>query len=406
MLEELLPQILVGLALVVIVAGVVVARRRRPSGRRGATRMKDFEAMERAGRTAVETPTRPRAEEGKEEEGEKREQEGEERDEQAEPPPKTASAAEAPLQERMQEAPPRPTLRDRLVKSRRFFAARLAEAFGGGVDEDTWEDLEATLIQADVGVETSTKIVARLRVAATERGIIDAAELKGLLAEELVALFESVDPGRDRALAFAPEPPTVWLVVGVNGTGKTTTIGKLASDLTRRGQGVALAAADTFRAAADEQLQVWAGRSSAQLVRHQPGADPGAVAFDAVRFARARGLDVLLIDTAGRLHTKTPLMDELSKIRRVVEKEGSVTEALLVLDATAGQNGLAQARRFTQAAGVTGVVLTKLDGSAKGGIALAIESELGLPIKLIGVGEGIDDLEPFDPKTYVDALLS
>jgi fused signal recognition particle receptor len=390
MLEELLPQILVGLALVVIVAGVIVARRRRPSGRRGATRMKDFEAMERAGRTAIETPSR------------REDEEREQRDSEAEPVSKT----EAPPEEPTREAPVRPTLRDRLVKSRRFFAARLAEAFGGGVDEDTWEDLEAALIQADAGVETSTKIVARLRVAAKERGVTDAAELKGLLAEELIALFESVDPGRDRALTFAPEPPTVWLIVGVNGTGKTTTIGKLASDLAHRGQGVALAAADTFRAAADEQLQVWAARSSAHLVRHQPGADPGAVAFDAVRFARARGLDVLLIDTAGRLHTKTPLMDELSKIRRVVEKEGSVTEALLVLDATAGQNGLAQARKFTQAAGVTGIVLTKLDGSAKGGIALAIESDLGLPIKLIGVGEGIDDLEPFDPKTYVDALLS
>ncbi len=390
MLEELLPQILVGLALVVIVAGVIVARRRRPSGRRGATRMKDFEAMERAGRTAIETPSR------------REDEEREQRDSEAEPVSKT----EAPPEEPTREAPVRPTLRDRLVKSRRFFAARLAEAFGGGVDEDTWEDLEAALIQADAGVETSTKIVARLRVAAKERGVTDAAELKGLLAEELIALFESVDPGRDRALTFAPEPPTVWLIVGVNGTGKTTTIGKLASDLAHRGQGVALAAADTFRAAADEQLQVWAARSSAHLVRHQPGADPGAVAFDAVRFARARGLDVLLIDTAGRLHTKTPLMDELSKIRRVVEKEGSVTEALLVLDATAGQNGLAQARKFTQAAGVTGIVLTNLDGSAKGGIAHAIESDLGLPIKLIGVGEGIDDLEPFDPKTYVDALLS
>jgi fused signal recognition particle receptor len=402
MLEGLLPQILIGLALVLIVAGVVVARRRRPSGRRGATRMKDLEAMERAGRTAVETPTRAEERDKGKEEGDKREEEGDE----AGPLPETAAAAEAPPQEPRQEAPSRPTLRDRLVKSRRFFAARLSEAFGGGVDEDTWEDLEAALIQADVGVETSSRIVARLRVGAKERGVTDASELKGLLAEELVAMFESVDPGRDRALSFAPEPPTVWLVVGVNGTGKTTTIGKLASDLSHRGRGVALAAADTFRAAADEQLQVWAGRSSAQLVKHQPGADPGAVAFDAFRFARARDLDVLLIDTAGRLHTKTPLMDELSKIRRVVEKEGWITEALLVLDATAGQNGLAQAREFTQAAGVTGVVLTKLDGSAKGGIALAIESELGLPIKLIGVGEGIDDLEPFDPKTYVDALLS
>jgi fused signal recognition particle receptor len=386
MLSEYLVPIAVVLAAVLILTGLVVARRRRPSGRQGASRMKDFEAMERAERTAVETPSRVE-------------------EKPAEPPAEPASAVEAPPAEKP-EAAPRPTLRERLVKSRRFFAARLSEAFGGSVDEDTWEDLEAALIQADVGVDTSSKLVARVRLAAKELGVNDGAELKELLALELVGLFEAVDPARERALLFAPEPPTVWLVVGVNGTGKTTTIGKLAADLSRRGQGVALAAADTFRAAADEQLGVWAQRSSAQLVRHQPGADPGAVAFDAYRFARARGLDVLLIDTAGRLHTKTPLMDELSKIRRVVEKEGSVTEALLVLDATAGQNGLAQARQFTDAAGVTGVVLTKLDGSAKGGMAVAVESELGLPIKLIGVGEGIEDLEPFDPKTYVDALLA
>jgi fused signal recognition particle receptor len=192
----------------------------------------------------------------------------------------------------------------------------------------------------------------------------------------------------------------------VNGTGKTTTIGKLAKDLTERGKDVSLAAADTFRAAADEQLGVWAERTGADLVKHQPGADPGAVAYDAYQHARARNKDVLIVDTAGRLHTKSPLMDELGKIRRVIEKEGRVTEALLVIDATAGQNGLVQAREFTEAAGVTGVVLTKLDGTAKGGIALAIERDLGLPIKLIGVGEGIDDIQPFEPKTFVDALIS
>ncbi|MGI8407791.1 MAG: signal recognition particle-docking protein FtsY, partial [Actinomycetota bacterium] len=252
-------------------------------------------------------------------------------------------------------------------------------------------------------VETATKLTDKLKVTARERSVKEPAGLRGLLAEELVRLF---DQDHERALSFAPEGTTVWLVVGVNGAGKTTTIGKLAVDLNERGHSVALAASDTFRAAADEQLQIWADRASAELVKHQPGADPGAVAYDAFQHARAKSLDVLIVDTAGRLHTKTPLMDELGKVRRVIEKEGSVHESLLVIDATAGQNGLVQAREFAAAAGVTGVVLSKLDGSAKGGIALAIEDTLGIPIKLIGVGEGVDDLEPFDPKTFVDALLS
>jgi fused signal recognition particle receptor len=297
----------------------------------------------------------------------------------------------------------RPSLRDRLSRSRRFLGDRLAEAFGAGPDEDTWDDVEAALIQADVGVEIATQLTDDLRSEARQRRFTSTDEIRGLLAQELVGLF---DGEQERGLAFAPQGTTVWLVVGVNGTGKTTTIGKLARDLSERGRSVALAAADTFRAAADEQLGVWAERSGAHLVKHQHGADPGAVAFDAYRFARARELDVLIIDTAGRLHTKTPLMDELGKVRRVVEKEGRVDEALLVIDATAGQNGLVQAREFAEAAGVTGIVLTKLDGTAKGGIAIAIERTLGLPIKLIGVGEGVDDLEPFDPKTFVDALLS
>ncbi|HEX2051215.1 MAG TPA: signal recognition particle-docking protein FtsY [Actinomycetota bacterium] len=305
-------------------------------------------------------------------------------------------AAEAP-------APVRPSLRDRLSKSRRFLGARLSETFGGGLDDDTWDDLEAVLIQADVGVELATAIVADVRRRARDTAARDDRVVKGLLADALLARF---DTERERTLAFAPDGPTVWLVVGVNGTGKTTTIGKLAADLRERGRSVAVAAADTFRAAADEQLGVWAERAGATLVKHQPGADPGAVAYDAHQHARARGVDVLVIDTAGRLHTKTPLMDELAKIRRVVEKDGAVHEVLLVIDATAGGNGLAQAREFAGAVGVTGVVLTKLDGTAKGGIALAIENSLDIPIKLIGVGEGIDDLEPFDPKTFVDALLS
>ena len=299
-------------------------------------------------------------------------------------------------------APARPSLRDRLVRSRRFLADRLADAFGGS-DEELWDDLEAALIQADVGVDVATRITKDLRDKARDQAVRDEQELRGLLAGELVELFNSDSA---RALSFAPMDPTVWLVVGSNGTGKTTTIGKLAHDLQRHDRTVALAASDTFRAAADEQLGVWAERTQAHLVKHQPGADPGAVAFDAYRFAKARSIDVLIVDTAGRLHTKRPLMDELGKIRRVIEKEGTVQEALLIIDATGGQNGLAQAREFASAAGVTGVVLTKLDGTAKGGIALAIENTLNIPIKLIGVGESVEDLEPFDPKSFVDALLS
>ena len=333
----------------------------------------------------------------------------------ATPATTTAEAAETPVLVPPAETPveevapppvevtPRPSLRERLGRSRKFLGDRLADAFGHAPDEDTWDDVEAALIQADVGVEVATQVTEDLKAKARERRTTSADEVRGLLAEELISLF---DTERDRGLAFHADGTTVWLIVGVNGTGKTTTIGKLARDLTERGRSVALAAADTFRAAADEQLGVWAERAGAQLVKHQPGADPGAVAFDAYKFARARELDVLLIDTAGRLHTKTPLMDELGKVRRVVEKEGHVDEALLVIDATAGQNGLVQAREFAQAAGVTGIVLTKLDGTAKGGIALAIERTLDIPIKLIGVGEGVDDLEPFDPKTFVDALLS
>ena len=297
----------------------------------------------------------------------------------------------------------RPTLKDRLVKSRRFLTDRLLDTFRGAPTDETWDDLEALLIQADIGVEVAGRVVERLRDRARDEKLTEPEDIKRLLREELVGLF---DRDRDRALSFADIGTSVWLVVGVNGTGKTTTIGKLACDLKDRGRTVSLAAADTFRAAADEQLGIWADRAGAQMIKHQPGADPAAVAFDAVKNARARGIDVLIVDTAGRLHNKVPLMDELAKVRRVVEKEGSVDEALLVIDATAGQNGLVQAKQFAEAAGVTGVVLTKLDGTAKGGIAIAIEETLGLPIKLIGVGEGIDDLEPFEPDDFVAALLS
>jgi fused signal recognition particle receptor len=319
------------------------------------------------------------------------------------PPPVAVEAppeslAPAPTAERV-----KPPLRERLARSRQAISSRVAEAFGRGIDEETWDDLEAALIQADVGVDVATRVVAEVRAEARQAKVTSPQDVKALLADQLVEAF---DHSSMRALNFSPGGVTVWLVVGVNGTGKTTTIGKLASHLRRNERKVGLAAADTFRAAADEQLGIWAERTGAQLVKHQPGADPGAVAFDAFQHARARGLDALIVDTAGRLHTKTPLMDELSKIRRVLQREGEVNETLLVIDATAGQNGLVQAKEFAEASGVTGVVVTKLDGTAKGGIAVAIESDLGIPIKLIGVGEGVEDLEPFEPKAYVEALLS
>ena len=311
---------------------------------------------------------------------------------------------EAQVEPAPRPAPAEPAgLRQRLQRSRRFLSARLAEVLGGGVTDDTWEDLEAVLIQADVGVGAAARLVEGVRQRARAQGLSSLEDLQDLLAAELLARF---DPQRERGLALAPEGPTVWLIAGVNGSGKTTTIGKLANDQRAHGRSVALAAADTFRAAADEQLLLWAERAGAHVVKHQPGADPGAVAYDAYAYARARGIDVLLVDTAGRLHTKTPLMDELAKVKRVIEKDGAVHEVLLVIDATTGQNGLVQAREFATALGVTGVVLTKLDGTAKGGIALAIEETLGIPIKLIGVGEGIADIEPFDPKSFVDALLA
>ena len=369
--EGILPELLIVLAFVLIIAGVVVTTRRRPP-REGVATKDDLKAVE----SAVETK--------------------------AEPERPTGEVVDTPSPVTV-EPVRRPSLRERLGKSRKFLGDRLSDALHGAPDDDTWDDVEAALIQADIGVGAATEIVKDLRTKARERKLTNAADVRSLLGEQLVELFEA---DRDRALGFATDGPTVWLVVGVNGTGKTTTIGKLARDLSERGRSVALAAADTFRAAADEQLGIWADRTGAELIKHQPGADPGAVAYDALQHVRARGMDVLIVDTAGRLHTKTPLMDELGKVRRVIEKESRVQESLLVIDATAGQNGLVQAREFAEATGVTGIVLTKLDGTAKGGIALAIERELGIPIKLIGVGEGLEDLEPFDPKTYVDALLT
>src|ERR1051326_3757489 len=287
-------------------------------------------------------------------------------------------------------------LRDSLSKSRRALTEQIqASAFDPG-DELAWERLEEALIRADVGVRATAELVRRLE----SRG--DLRDLDGALAEEVAALF-----GEPPTLSVR-ERPAVVLVVGVNGTGKTTTIGKLAHRLREHGHDVVLAAADTFRAAAEEQLEIWAERAGADFVGSERGGDPAAVAYDAIEAAQARGRDVVIVDTAGRLHTQTNLMEELAKVRRVIEKglPGAPPETLLVVDATTGQNGVQQARLFNDAAGVTGVALTKIDGSAKGGIAVPIAYELGLPVKLIGVGEQLDDLRPFDPQDFARALVA
>jgi fused signal recognition particle receptor len=287
-------------------------------------------------------------------------------------------------------------LRESLGKSRRALTEELAAVAFDPADDEAWERLEEALIHADVGVRATAELVRRLEA----RG--ELGDLPAALSEEVAELF-----GQPPTLALAARPAVI-LVVGVNGTGKTTTIGKLAQKLHGHGRTVLLGAADTFRAAAEEQLEIWAERSGAEFVGAPRGADPAAVAFDAVEAARARGIDVAIVDTAGRLHTQSNLMDELTKIRRVIggRIDGAPHETLLVVDATTGQNGLQQARLFGEAAGVTGVALTKLDGSAKGGVAVAIAYELGLPVKLIGVGEGLDDLRPFDARDFARALIS
>jgi fused signal recognition particle receptor len=287
-------------------------------------------------------------------------------------------------------------LRDSLGKSRRALTDQIAAAAFDPGDDEAWERLEEALIAADVGVPTTAELVQRLEAREV------AGELGAALSDEAAELL-----GGPPRLDLSAEP-TVILVVGVNGTGKTTTIGKLAQKLREHDHSVLLAAADTFRAAAEEQLEIWAGRAGADFVGSERGGDPAAVAYDAIEAATARGRDVVIVDTAGRLHTQTNLMEELAKVRRVIERRlpGAPHETLLVVDATTGQNGLQQARLFGEAVDVTGVALTKLDGSAKGGVALAIAHELGLPVKLVGVGEGLDDLRPFDARDYANALLT
>ncbi len=287
-------------------------------------------------------------------------------------------------------------LRDSLSKSRRALTESIAAAAFDPSDDEAWERLEEALIQADVGVRATAELVQRLEARP------DLGDLGEPLAAEIGALM-----GEPPTLDVAAKP-TVILVVGVNGTGKTTTIGKLAWQLRRHGRSVLLAAADTYRAAAEEQLEIWAGRADADFVGGQRGRDPASVAYDGIEAAQARGHDVVIVDTAGRLHTQANLMEELAKVRRVIAQrlDGAPHETILTVDATTGQNGLVQARLFGQAVDVTGVALTKLDGSARGGIAVAIAHELGLPVKLVGVGEGLEDLRPFDPDDFARALVA
>jgi fused signal recognition particle receptor len=324
-----------------------------------------------------------------------------------------AAAPEAPAVRELDV--PEPTagrlvrLRSRLARSQNSMGKGLLALLSRDhLDEDTWEEIEEVLLTADVGVAPTQELVERLRARVKVLGTRTPDELRTLLREELTTL---VDPSLDRTLHTARHTdgdaprPAVVLVVGVNGVGKTTTSGKLARVLVADGRTVLLGAADTFRAAAADQLQTWGERVGARTVRGPEGGDPASVAFDAVKQGIAEGADTVLVDTAGRLHTKTGLMDELGKVKRVVEKHGPVDEVLLVLDATTGQNGLVQAKVFAEVVDITGIVLTKLDGTAKGGIVVAVQRQLGVPVKLIGLGEGADDLAPFDPAGFVDALI-
>jgi fused signal recognition particle receptor len=301
-------------------------------------------------------------------------------------------------------APVRPRLRDRLGKARALLAGYFGDLRSRTViDDEVWNDLEEALIRADVGVTVTERILDDLRRRAKEASVTTPSELLDLLKADLVDALRSAD----RSLTFEPGQPNVWMFVGVNGVGKTTSIGKIAQREAAAGRRVVMAAADTFRAAAAEQLELWSQRVGADLVRGQDGADPGSVVFDAMSAAGNRGADLVLVDTAGRLHTKVNLMEELKKLRRIVDRTpGALKEVLLVIDASTGQNGLNQAKQFGEAVDVTGVILTKLDGTAKGGIVLAVQQELGIPVKLVGVGESAADLIDFDPEEFVEALFA
>ncbi|SRX95936.1 putative cell division protein FtsY (SRP receptor) (signal recognition particle receptor) [Mycobacterium tuberculosis H37Rv] [Mycobacterium shimoidei] len=324
-------------------------------------------------------------------------------------PAAEAPAAEAPEAPEIDAiAPPEgrlERLRGRLARSQNALGRSMLGLLGGGdLDEDSWQEVEDTLLIADLGPVVATSVVEQLRSQLASKNVRTEADARAVLREVLIG---ELRPDLDRSIRALPhaDHPSVLLVVGVNGTGKTTTVGKLARVLVADGRRVVLGAADTFRAAAADQLQTWAARVGAEVVRGAEGADPASVAFDAVDKGIKAGADVVLIDTAGRLHTKTGLMDELGKVKRVVTRRAAVDEVLLVLDATIGQNGLAQARVFADVVEITGVVLTKLDGTAKGGIVFRVQQELGVPVKLVGLGEGPDDLAPFEPAAFVDALL-
>ncbi|HWS45448.1 MAG TPA: signal recognition particle-docking protein FtsY, partial [Acidimicrobiia bacterium] len=285
------------------------------------------------------------------------------------------------------------------------FAGAFGRMRGRKVDDETWDELEEALLLADVGMTTTTRLLDAVRTRAKEVSVTEPDELIALVRDEVVALLDG--DAADRSLHLDAGAPNVWMFVGVNGVGKTTTIGKLASQQVAAGHRVVLAAGDTFRAAAADQLELWAQRTGGEIVRSQEGADPGSVVFDAMAAATSRGADLVLVDTAGRLHTKVNLMEELKKLRRIVDRTpGACKEVLLVIDASTGQNGLVQAKQFAEAVDVTGIVLTKLDGTAKGGIVLAIQSELDIPVKVVGVGEGVGDLIEFDPKEFAAALFS
>lgn len=295
-------------------------------------------------------------------------------------------------------------LKEGLTKTRKSFIEKVESVFTGRkIDEETLEELEEILIMSDVGTKASSEIMSVLREKAKSGEANDAVSVKELLKHEMTAVLGEPEP-----LVVFGSKPFVILAVGVNGVGKTTTIGKLASRFRSQGLSVLLAAGDTFRAAAIEQLEIWAKRADTQFVKHQKNSDPAAVAYDAVVAAQSRGIDVVIVDTAGRLHTKSNLMEELKKVKRSIDKAlpGAPHEILLVVDATTGQNALRQAELFNEVSGVTGIALTKLDGTAKGGIIFAIKKGLGIPVRLIGVGEGIDDLRDFDPKEFVEALFS
>ena len=397
MTATILTLIIAGVIVVVgLVSGLVVGTRRRQLPSHAKPELGEQRGDQVVGGPAVEERQADTRSGGATLETEAAEQEV------IEPEPSVA----APTIERP-EAP-----ESRLVRLRRRLAGS-NNALGRGllallsrdrIDEETWEDFEDTLLSSDLGVQPTMELVEALRDRLRVEGTSDPSKARAALREELIKL---VDPTLDRTLAIdRTDTPAVLMVVGVNGTGKTTTVGKLARVLVAEDKDVVLGAADTFRAAAVDQLETWGSRVGVPTVRGAEGADPASVAFEAVKVGIEGEADDVIIDTAGRLHTKTGLMDELGKIKRVIERQAPVTEVLLVLDATTGQNGLTQARIFAEVVNITGVVLTKLDGTAKGGIVVQVQRELGVPVKLVGLGEGVDDLAPFDAEAFVDALLT